>query len=87
MNFQEKEELIEHKSSVHGFDVFEPSKNLAIFVSNTDGNYGNQDDEDDVEMIKCELLGDLIVFFTNRILKSLCGNSVYSLSHIFTKIP
>ena len=87
MNFQEKEELIEHKSSVHGFDVFEPSKNLAIFVSNADGNYGNQDEEDDVGIIRCELQGDLIVFFTNRIFKSHCGNSGYSLSHIFTKIP
>ena len=76
MNFQEKEELIEHKSSVHGFDVFEPSKNLAIFVSNADGNYGNQD-EDDVGIIRCELQGDLIVFFTNGIFKLHCSRKIF----------
>ena len=84
MNFQEKEELIEHKSSVHGFDVFEPSKNLAIFVSNTDGNYGNQDDEDDVEIIKCELQGDLIVFTNRLFTHSLVWNEFYGKNQHFS---
>ena len=67
MNFDEKDELIEHKSSVHNFDVFQPAKNLAIFVSKADENeeyYGKQDEE--VEIIRCELQGDLIVFYREK---------------------